>query len=329
VRRRGFIALLGAAAGWPLAARAEKSGAVPRIGALMPFAPADPQGRTRYAAFLQGLQQLGRSEGRNVQIETRWGTSNADLRKNAADLVALAPGVIFTSGSVSMGILAQTAGAEAVPIVFSLVPDPVGAGYVASLARPGGNATGFMLFEYGIGGKWLELLREIMPNAKRAGIIRDATITAGIGQWGAIQAVAPSLGIEIIPVNVRDAAEIERAAARLAHTVNSGLIVTGSFTAVANRDTIITAAARHRLPAIYYDRYFAAAGGLMSYGPDATDQFRRAAGYVDRVLKGERPADLPVQAPTKFELVINLATAKALRLEIPQTLIARADEVIE
>jgi putative ABC transport system substrate-binding protein len=228
-----------------------------------------------------------------------------------------------------MGMLSQTVGVGAVPIVFTIVPDPVGAGYVASLARPGGNATGFTLFEYGFGGKWLELLREIKPGTTRAAIVRDPTITAGIGQWGAIQAVAPSLGFEIFPVDVRDAGELERAFAGLARTPNGGIIVTGSFTAVAQRDRIIALAGRHKVPAIYYDRYFATAGGLISYGPDLNDQFRRAAGYIDRVLKGDKAADLPVQAPTKYETVVNLKTAKALGLEIPPTLLARADEVIE
>ena len=269
------------------------------------------------------------SEGRNVQIDLRWAPNNAEIRKHAAELVARAPDLIFTSGSVSMGILAQTAGADAVPTVFAIVPDPVGAGYVASLARPGGNATGFTPFEYGIGGKWLELLRELRPTATRAAIIRDPTVSAGIGLWGAIQAVAPSLGIDIFPVDVRATAEIERAAASLASATNGGLIVTGSFTAIAARDPIIALAARYKVPTIYYDRYFSTAGGLISYGPDLTDQFRRAASYVDRVLKGEKPADLPIQAPTKLELIINLKTAKAMDFALPPTLLARADEVIE
>ena len=326
MKRREFIAGLGAIA-VPFAAHGQER--MRRIGALMPFSAENPQGRTRYAAFLQGLQQLGWIEGRNVQINVRWATTNAEVRKHAAELVALAPNLIFTSGSVSMGILAQTAGADAVPTVFAIVPDPVGAGYVASLARPGGNATGFTPFEYGIGGKWLELLREMRPTATRAAIIRDPTVSAGIGLWGAIQAVAPSLGIDIFPVDVRATAEIERAAASLASTANGGLIITGSFTAIAQRDPIIALASRHKVPAIYYDRSFTAAGGMISYGPDLTDQFRRAASYVDRVLKGEKPADLPVQAPTKYDLTINLKTAKALGITLPPAVLARADEVIE
>ena len=328
MRRREFITLLGGAfASWPLAARAQQ--AVRRIAMLMPFSADDRQAQARLAALLQGLQQLGWKDGGNVQIELRWGTSNSDIRKHAAELIGLSPDVIFASGSVSMGALMQTAGADAVPIVFALVPDPVGAGYVASLGRPGANATGFTPFEYGIGGKWLELLRELMPGATRAGIVRDATITAGIGQWGAMQAVAPSLGFEIFPVNVRDTEEIERAAAGLARTTAGGLIVTGSSTAVVHRESIIAVAASHKLPVIYYGRYFATSGGLISYGPDLVDEFRRAAKYVDRVLKGEKPSDLPVQAPTKYELVVNLKTAKAFGLEVPPALLARADEVIE
>ena len=328
MKRREFITLLGgAAATWPLAARTQQ--AVRRIAMLMPFSADDRQAQARLAALLQGLQQLGWKDGGNVQIELRWGTSNSDIRKHAAELIGLSPDVIFASGSVSMGALMQTAGADAVPIVFALVPDPVGAGYVASLGRPGANATGFTPFEYGIGGKWLELLRELMPGATRAGIVRDATITAGIGQWGAMQAVAPSLGFEIFPVNVRDTEEIERAAAGLARTTAGGLIVTGSSTAVVHRESIIAVAASHKLPVIYYDRYFATSGGLISYGPDLVDEFRRAAKYVDRVLKGEKPSDLPVQAPTKYELVVNLKTAKAFGLEVPPALLARADEVIE
>jgi ABC-type uncharacterized transport system substrate-binding protein len=256
--------------------------------------------------------------GRNLQIDYRWITGGADdTRRYAAELVALAPDVIFASGSTTMGPLLQAT--RDVPIVFVNVADPVGAGYVDSLARPGGNATGFVLFEYGISGKWLELLKEIAPGVTRAAVIRDPAITAGIGQWGAIQSAAPSLGLAVHPVNVRDAGEIERAVAAFARTPNGGLIVTGSGLAVVHRDLIITLAARHKLPAVYYDPYFGAAGGLIAYGPDILDQFRRAAGYVDRILKGEKPADLPVQAPTKYELVINLKTAKSLGLEIPAT----------
>jgi putative ABC transport system substrate-binding protein len=330
VRRREFISLLGgAAAAWPLAARAQQAERVRVLGMLMPFEAKDPQAQARLAALLQGLKELGWVDGRNLRIEIRWGATNSDVRKHAAELVMLAPDIIFASGSVSMGMLSQTVGVDAVPIVFTIVPDPVGAGYVASLARLGGNATGFTLFEYGFGGKWLELLREIKPGTARAAIVRDPTITAGIGQWGAIQAVAPSLGFEIFPVDVRDTGELERAFAGLARTTNGGLIVTGSFTAVAQREAIIALAARHKVPAIYYDRYFATAGGLISYGPDLNDQFRRAAGYINRILKGDKAADLPVQAPTKYETVVNLRTAKALNLEISPSLLARADEVIE
>jgi putative ABC transport system substrate-binding protein len=316
VRRREFISLLGgAAAAWPLAARAQQAERVRVLGMLMPFEAKDPQAQARLAALLQGLKELGWVDGRNLRIEIRWGATNSDVRKHAAELVMLAPDIIFASGSVSMGMLSQTVGVDAVPIVFTIVPDPVGAGYVASLARPGGNATGFTLFEYGFGGKWLELLREIKPGTARAAIVRDPTITAGIGQWGAIQAVAPSLGFEIFPVDVRDTGELERAFAGLARTTNGGLIVTGSFTAVAQREAIIALAARHKVPAIY--------------GPDLNDQFRRAAGYINRILKGDKAADLPVQAPTKYETVVNLRTAKALNLEISPSLLARADEVIE
>jgi putative ABC transport system substrate-binding protein len=327
MRRRDFIAAVGGVTALPLVAHGQER--VRRIGLLMPFAAEDPQAQSRLKPLLQGLQQLGWNDGRNARIDIRWGSTNADLRKHAAELVATKPDVIFTTGSVSMGLLAQTPGAGAVSIVFTVVPDPVGAGYVASLSRPGGNATGFMLFEYNTAGKWLELLREIMPRATRAAIIRDPSISAGIGQWAAIQAVAPALGIEIFPVDVRDNSELERAAASIAQTGNGGLIITGSFTAVGQRERLIELAARHRLPAIYYDRFFVRTGGLLSYGPDLTDQFRRAASYVDRVLKGEKPADLPVQAPTKFETIINLKTAKALGLALPSSVLARADEVIE
>jgi putative ABC transport system substrate-binding protein len=298
-----------------------------RIGMLMPYAD-DPQARTRNAAFLQGLAQLGWTVGRNVQIDYRWGAGDLDdTRKYAAELVALAPDVIFTSGSAGVGPVRQAT--RTVPIVFAIVPDPVGAGVVESLARPGGNVTGFMAYEYGIGAKWLEVLKEIAPNVTRAGIVRDPTIPAGIGQWGAIQSVSPSFAIEVSPINMDDVGEIERAVTALARRRNGGLIVTGSALAVVRRDLIIGLAARHRLPATYYDRYFAIAGGLISYGPDVVDQYRRAASYVDRILKGEKPADLPVQAPVKYELVINLKTARALGFEIPTSVLARADEVIE
>jgi putative tryptophan/tyrosine transport system substrate-binding protein len=328
VRRREFITLLGGAAAWPLVARAQQTDRVRRIGVLMNLAADDPESQRRMTAFVQGLQQLGWTDGRNVRIETRWGAADVDrFRSYAAELVALAPDVILASGHPSVVALQQAT--RTVPIVFLQVVDPVGAGFVASLARPGGNATGFTVFEYSISGKWLELLKEVAPSVTRAAIIRDAAITAGTGQFAAIQAVAPSLGIEVSPIGVRDAGEIERAIGAFAHSSNGGLIVTGSALAAVHRDLIVTLAARHKLPAVYSFRYFATVGGLISYGPDSMDPYRRAAGYVDRILKGERPADLPVQAPTKFELVINLKTAKALGLEVPATLLARADEVIE
>jgi putative ABC transport system substrate-binding protein len=296
--------------------------------ALMPFAASDGQAQARNAAFLQGLQQLGWTVGRNIQIDYRWsGGSADDTRKSAAELVALAPEVILTSGSAGMGPLLQAT--RTIPIVFVNVPDPVGTGYVASLARPGGNATGFLLFEYRISGKWLELLKEIAPKVTRAVVIRDPTIAGGIGQWSAIQALAPSVSVEVSPVNMSDPDEIERAIKIFAGSANGGLILTGSALAVLHRDLIIALAARYKLPAVYYERYYVAAGGLMSYGPDFLDQYRSAAGYVDRILKGEKPGDLPVQAPTKYELVINLRTAKALGITVPGSLLSRADEVIE
>jgi ABC-type uncharacterized transport system substrate-binding protein len=328
LKRRQFITLLGGAAAWPLAARAQQAERVRRIGVLMNLAADDPEGQSRLAAFLRGLQQLGWSDGGNVRIDTRWAAADVDrFRSYAAELVALAPDVILASGHPSVVALQQAT--RTVPIVFLQVVDPVGAGFVASLARPGGNATGFTVFEYSISGKWLELLKEVVPSVTRAAIIRDAAITAGTGQFAAIQAVAPSLGIEVSPIGVHDPGEIERAIGAFARSSNGGLIVTGSALAAVHRDLIVMLAARHKLPAIYSFRYFGTAGGLISYGPDPIDQYRRAAGYVDRILKGEKPADLPVQAPTKYEMVINLKTAKALGLEIPATVLARADEVIE
>ena len=281
-----------------------------------------------YEAFRQGLQRLGWIDGRNVQIDVRFGAGDsARIRKYAAELVALEPDVILANGSVVVAPLLQAT--RVVPIVFVYVPDPVGAGFVDSLARPGGNATGFIQSEYGMSAKWLELLKEIAPGVTRAAVIRDPAITAGIGQFGAIQAVAPSVGVDVTPVNVRDARDIERAVTAFAGSSNGGLIVTGSALAQVHADLIITLAGRHKLPAVYFERFFIPRGGLISYGPNFVDQFRRAASYVDRILKGEKPADLPVQMPTKYELGINLKTAKALGLDVPPTLIARADEVIE
>jgi putative tryptophan/tyrosine transport system substrate-binding protein len=330
MKRREFITLLGGATVvWPLAARAQQGDRMRRIGVLMASAADDLESQARVAAFLQGLQQLGWTDGRNVRIDTRWATTNADdLRRHAAELVALAPDVILAAtGTSTVAPLLQTT--RTVPIVFVVVIDPVGAGFVASLARPGGNATGFTLFEYGMSGKWLELLKEIAPRVTRAAVLRDPTIASGIGQFGAVQAVAPSLGVELSPVDVRDAPEIERAVTAFARSGNGGLIVTASPLANAHRDLIITLAARHKLPAVYGGRQYVTGGGLLSYGPDYIDQYRQAAGYVDRILKGEKPADLPVQAPTKYETVINLKTAKALGIVIPQTLLGRADAVIE
>jgi putative tryptophan/tyrosine transport system substrate-binding protein len=329
--RRDFMTLIGGAAATvasPVAARAQQGERMRRIGVLQTLAADDPQTQANIAAFQQGLQKLGWSDGRNVRIDYREGMGNADnIRKNAAELVALAPDVIFAVGTANVGLLLQAT--RTVPIVFVFVADPVGAGFVDNLARPGGNATGFVQFEYGLSGKWLELLKEIAPRVTRAAVLRDPAITAGIGQWGAIQSAAPSLGLEVSPVNVRDAGEIERAVTAFAGSSNGSLIVTGSALAAIHRDLIITLAARHKLPAVYFERAFVAAGGLISYGADLLDQHRRAAAYVDRILKGEKPSDLPVQAPTKYGLAINLKTAKALGIEVPSSLLARADEVIE
>jgi ABC-type uncharacterized transport system substrate-binding protein len=328
MKRRTFITLLGgAAAAWPLAARAQQPAQVRRIGVLMPFAADDPEYQTRVAAFHQALALLGWTIGRNVRVDTRWATANAaDIRRHAAELVALAPDVILAHGASSVGPLLQAT--RTVPIVFPVISDPVAAGYVESLARPGGNVTGFMIFEYSMGGKWLELLKQIAPGVTRAAVLRDPT-QSGASQFTAIQTVAPSLRVEVSPVNTRDAGEIERAVAAFARAPNGGLIVTAGPAVTLHRELIITLAARHKLPAVYYERFFAVAGGLISYGPDYVDQYRRAAGYVDRILKGEKPADLPVQAPTKYETVLNLKTAKALGLDVPAAVLARADEVIE
>ena len=328
MRRRKFITLLGGAAAWPLAAAAQQTDRVRRVGALGALAADDPEGQARLAAFREGLQQFGWIDGRNVRIDSRWGAGDADdIRKNAKELVALAQDVILATGSAAMGPLQQLT--RTVPVVFVLVPDPVGAGYIDSLAHPGGNATGFTIFEFAIGAKSLELLEEIVLGLKRAAVLRDPAISSGLGLFGAIQSAAPSLGLEVSAVNVRDAGEIERAVSSFARSLNGGLIVTPSALAGVHRKLIIALAAQHKLPAIYYERYYVKDGGLISYGADFHDQFRSAASYVDRILKGEKPADLPVQAPTKYRLVINLKTAKALGLTVPPSLLARADEVIE
>jgi putative ABC transport system substrate-binding protein len=329
MRRREIITLIGGAAvAWPLATRAQQSDRIKRVGVLSGQAASDSEGQARLAAFLQGLQELGWSVGRNLRIDVRWSAGNADdTRKYAAELVALAPDVIESTGTPAAAMLVQAT--RTVPIVFTVVVDPVAAGFVDSLARPGGNVTGFMNSEYAMGAKWLELLKEIAPGTTRAAVLRDAASSVGIGMFAAIQTAAPPLGVEVSPVNVLDVGEIERAIAAFARSGNSGLIVTGSPLAVLHRDLIVAVAARHRLPAVYANRLFVTGGGLICYGPDFLDQNRRAAGYVDRILKGEKPADLPVQAPAKFELVINLKTAKALGIDVPQTLLARADEVIE
>ena len=328
MRRREVITLIGGSMAWPLAARAQPARPVRLIGVLMNYAETDPVSQSLVAAFAQGLQQLGWTIGQNVKVDYRWGGGDAEARrKHAAELVALAPDVILANSSAALAPLLQVT--RTVPIVFTVVADPVGAGYVEGLARPGGNATGFTNFEYGIAGKWLELLKEIAPGVTRVAVLRETAIAAGPAQFGALQGSASSLGVELRPVDVRDADQIERAIAAFAQGSNSGLIVTGSPAAVFHRELIISLAARHQLPAVYNNRVYAASGGLVSYGPDFVDQFRRAAGYVDRILKGEKPADMPVQASTKYELVTNLKTAKALGLKIPLTLLARADEVIE
>jgi ABC-type uncharacterized transport system substrate-binding protein len=329
MRRREFITLLGgAAAAWPLAVRAQQGERMRRIGVLMHLAADAPEVPARVAALAQGLGELGWTIGRNVMIDYRWGAGDAErTREHAAELVALGPQVIVAHNTQALAALLQTT--RTVPIVFVSIPDPVGAGFVNSLARPGGNITGFLAFEYGMSAKRLELLKEVAPQTTRVAMIRDPTVAAGTGQFGAIQTAAPSVGVELSPIDVRDAGEIEHAVTAFARSPNGGLIVTGGALAALHRDVIIKVAARHRLPAVYVNRYFVTSGGLISYGSDAASQFRSAAGYVDRILKGEKPADLPVQAPTKYELAINLKTAKALGLTVPPTLLARADEVIE
>jgi putative ABC transport system substrate-binding protein len=329
MRRREFITLLGGAAvTWPLATRAQQPDRMRRVVLLSGISAEDPETSARNAAFEQALQQLGWTKGRNVRIDYRFAGGNAAIvRKQAEELVALAPDVIVSTGSLATGQLLQVT--HTVPVVFVIVPDPVGSGFVDSLAQPGGNATGFMQFEYGLSGKWLELLKEIAPSLKRAMVLWDPAITAGIGQFAIIQSVATSAGVDLRPVNERDAGEIERAITAFARAPNGGLIVTASALSTVHRDLIIALAARHKLPAVYFERHFVAAGGLISYGANFVDQHRHAADYVDRILKGEKPADLPVQAPTKYELVINLKTAKALGLTVPPSVLARADEVIE
>jgi ABC-type uncharacterized transport system substrate-binding protein len=329
LKRRQFIAMLGgAAAAWPLAANAQQAERMRRIGVLMNTSADDLEGQARIAAFHQGLQEWGWTLGRNARIDVRWDAVDADNgRRYAAELVALAPDVILASASAAMGALQQTT--RTVPIVFVNIIDPVGAGFVESLARPGGNATGFALFEYTLSGKWLELLKEIAPRVTRAAVLRDPAVGSGTGQYAIIQAVAQSLGVELRPMDVRDPGEIERAIVAFAQVPNGGLINAGAPSAVVHRGLVTTLAARYRLPAVYSSRYFVTGGGLISYGPDSIDPYRRAAAYVDRILKGEKPADLPAQAPTKWELVVNLNTAKALGLDVPPTVLASADEVIE
>ena len=326
MKRREFITLLcGTAVGLPFAARAQQAERARRIGAIM---GSTGTGRSDIAAFQQALQQLGWIDGRNVRIDYRFGLGNAaDIRRHTADLVALAPDVILVGGEPVLASLLQAT--RSLPIVFVAVVDPVGAGFVESLSRPGGNATGFIQFEYSLSGKWLQLLKEIAPSVARAAVLRDAATTSGAGQFAVIQSVATSVGVEVSPINVHDAGEIERGITALARSANAGLVVAASAGGLVHRDQIVGLAARFRMPVVYFRRDFVDSGGLISYGYDALDQFRRAAGYVDRILKGEKPADLPVQAPTKYELVVNLKTAKALGLDLPASVLARADEMIE
>ena len=329
MRRREFISLLGgAAAAWPLAARAQQAERVRRIGVLMNFAADDAEGQVRLAAFLQGLQETGWAVGRNVRIDLRWGAANNELyRKYAAELVALAPDVILSGGAVATEQFTKTT--RTVPIVFVVVPDPVGSGFVDSLSQPGGNATGFLQFEYSLSAKWLELLKQIAPSVTRAAVLWDPSVIAGIGQFAVIQSVAPSLDMDVRPVNLKVPSEVERTVSAFARPPNGGLIVTAGGITFRERESIAALSARQRLPAVAPWRFFVRDGGLMSYGVDFADQFRRAAGYVDRILEGEKPADLPVQAPNKYELAINLNTAKALGLTVPPSLVAHADEVLE
>ena len=330
MRRREFICVIGAATAWPLAARAQQSERMRRVAVLSSAVTdtSDPETQTYVTAFVQALQQLGWESGHNLRIDHRVGGNNAErIRNLAAELAALAPDVILTAGATSVGPLLQAT--RSVPVVFVNVADPVGAGYAESLARPGGNATGFMSFEYNLSGKWVELLKQIAPSVTRAGVLRDAAISSGTGQFAVIQSVAPSIGLDVSPISLRDSGEIERGIAAFARFANGGLIATASAATVFHRDLIISLAARHKLPAVYSRRVFVTSGGLISYGSDIVDQFRRAAGYVDRILKGEKPADMPVQVPTRYEMVINLKTAKTLGLTVPPSLLSRADEVIE
>jgi putative ABC transport system substrate-binding protein len=329
IGRRGFITLLGgAAAAWPFAASAQQIERMRRIGMLMNLAADDPESLRRITAFVQRLQQLGWTDGHNIRIDARWGAGDADrYRTLATELLALAPDVIVVATTSVTGVVRRAT--RTVPIVFVQVIDPVGGGFVDNLAKPGGNVTGFMQYEYAMSGKWLELLKEIVPQLTRVGVVRDPGDTSQIGQFAAIQSIAPSLGVTVTPISLHDAFEIERDVTAFARSANGGLIVPGSALATFNRTLIVTLAARNKLPVVYSNPVFVTDGGLMAYGPDRVDHYRLAAGYVDRILKGDKPADLPVQAPTKYELVINLKTAKALGLDVPTSLLARADEVIE
>ena len=328
MRRREFISVLGSAAAWPVAVRALQGERMRRIGILAGLPENDPEAQARVAAFVQRLDELGWTRGRNIHVDIRWGGGlSEDLRRFAGELARLNPDLLMATGGASLGPLVEAT--QTVPIVFAHVPDPLGAGFIDSLSRPGGNVTGFASFDYAIAGKWLELLKQIVPSATRISILRDPSYAPGIGQFAVLQAVAPSLSVELIPMKVRDVAEMEGAMAAYARSTNGALVVTASALAIAHRDLIIKLAAQHKLPAIYFERDFVAAGGLISYGANSIEPYRLAAGYVDRILRGEKPADLPVQAPTKYELVINMKTAKALGLTIPASLLARADEVIE
>jgi putative ABC transport system substrate-binding protein len=328
MRRREFITLIGGATAWPLAARAQPNERMRRVGILEPIAAETPGAKARHAAFMERLQQLGWTPGRNVQVEVRWAHGDEALtRKYAAELVALGPDVIVAGGGV--GVAAMLKATQTIPIVFVVVPDPVGSGFVDSLSQPGGNATGFMMFEYNLSGKWLELLKEIAPNVTHVAVLRDPNAVVGIGQFAVIQSVAPSLSVEVRPIDLREPAQIERAIVSFAQAPNGGMIMPATAVGAANVNLIIAAAARYKLPAVYIQRFYVAAGGLISYGPNFLDQYARAAEYVDRILKGEKPGNLPVQVPTKYELAVNMKTATALGLTVPTALLARADEVIE